>query len=100
MMATTGAAGGAAAGGAAVAAIAQAIKASGAIIQLEPSEFRKILSKSESPLVVTALGGVFSKNYQYLTNYKGLHFYCKSEVAIDMPAKAEVVQAKKIWIPG
>ena len=100
-MATTGAAGGAAAGGAAAAAaIAQAIKASGAIIQLEPTEFLKILSKSEGPLVVTALGGVFSKNYQYLTNYKGLHFYCKSDTAINMPVDTEVVQAKKIWIPG
>ncbi len=100
MTVTTGAAGGAAAGGAAAAAIAQAIKASGAIIQLEPSEFRKILSKSERPLVVTALGGVFSKNYQYLTNYKGLHFYSKSDTAIKLQADVEVVQAKKIWIPG
>ncbi len=100
-MATTGATGGAAAGGAAAAAaIAQAIKASGAIIQLEPTEFLKILAKSEAPLVVTALGGVFSKNYQYLTNYKGLHFYCKSDTAIKLQADVEVVQAKKIWIPG
>ena len=70
-MATIGAAAG---GAAAAAAIAQAIKASGAIIQLEPSEFLKILSKIESPFVVTALGGAFSKN-QYLTNYNGLHIY-------------------------
>lgn len=94
MMATTGAAGGIAA-----AAIAQAIKASGAIIQLEPTEFLKILSKNEKPLVVTTLGGVFSKKYQYLTNYKGLHIYCKSDTVIKLHTDVEVVQAKKIWIP-
>ena len=95
-------AGTAAAGSAAAqqAAIAQAIKASGAIIQLEQDEFRKILSKNESPLVVTALGGVFSKNYQYLTSYKGLCFYCKSDTPITLSSDAEVVQSKKIWIPG
>ncbi len=98
----TGAEAGVAAGGstAAAAAIVQAIKASGAIIRLEPEEFMKIMSKSEAPLVVTALGGVFTKNHQYLTNYKGLHFYCKSEVPIKLPSDAEVVQAKKIWVPS
>ena len=82
------------------AAIVQAIKASGAIVQLEPSEFAKILAKSENPLVVTAEGGVFTKNHQYITNYKGLHFYCKSPAAINLPLATEVVQSKKIWIPG
>ena len=85
---------------AAAAAIVQAIKASGAIIRLEPEEFDKIISKSEAPLVVTALGGFFTKHHQYITNYKGLHFYCKSEVPIRLPSDAEVVQAKKIWIPS
>lgn len=82
------------------AAIAQALKASGAIVQLESSEFQKILSKSEDPLVVTASGGVFSKNFQYLTNYKGLFFFCKSSAPIRLPSDAEVVHSKKIWIPG
>ncbi len=82
------------------AAIAEAIKASGAIIRLEASEFQKILSKSESPLIVTALGGVFSKKFLYLTNYKGLHFFCKSSTPIQLPSDAEIVQSKKIYIPG
>ena len=95
--ATTGATGAAAAQ---QAAVVQAIKASGAIVQLEPSEFAKILAKSENPLVVTAEGGVFTKNHQYITNYKGLHFYCKSPAAINLPLGTEVIQSKKIWIPG
>ena len=92
--------GGASAAVAGAEAIANAIKASGAIIRTEPSEFQKILSKSESPLIVTALGGVFSKKFQYLTNYKGLHFFCKSSTPIRLPSDAEIVQSKKIYIPG
>lgn len=80
------------------AAIGQAIKASGALIHLESSEFLKILSKIENPLVVTVSGGVFLKN-QYLTNYNGLHIYCKSNTVLNLDADVEVVQAKKIWVP-
>ena len=54
---TNGAAAGAAA---AAAAIAQAINASGAIVSVEPKDFKIILSKSDDPLVVMATGGVFT----------------------------------------
>jgi len=90
-------AGGAAA---AAAAIAQAIKASGVLIRLEPSEFRKILVRAPDPLLVIAEGGVFSKNYQYLLSYKGLAFFTKSNEPLDVPATVEVVTASRIWIPG
>jgi hypothetical protein len=82
------------------AAIAQAIKASGAIVRLEPEEFIKILSRSKDPLVVTAKSGVFKANYQYLTAYKGLAFFTKSSTALILPGSAEVVASKQIWIPG
>lgn len=90
------AAGGAAA---AAAAIAQAIKASGVLVRVEPQEFLKILRKASDPLVVAATGGVFSKNYQYLMSYKGLAFYTKSPEPLSMPNTAEVVVAGRIWIP-
>jgi len=90
---------GAAAGGAAAAAIAQAIKASGAIVRVEPSDFVTILSKSESPLVVLAEGGVIKRNYQYLTGYKGLIFFTKSTTPLELKSRTEVIAAKKIWIP-
>ena len=54
---------------AAAAAIAQAIKASGAIVRIEPDGFLKILSKSNKPLVVMVKGGLVKANYQYLTAY-------------------------------
>lgn len=96
---TNGAYVGGAAGGAA-AVIAQAIKASGAIVRVEPHDFKEILRRSERPLVVSAQGGFISKNYQYLTSYKGLAFYTKSPIELMLPGSAEVIAAGKIWIPG
>jgi hypothetical protein len=96
---TNGAAG-AAAGGAAAAAIAQAIKASGAIVRVESRDFATILTKTNEPLVVCAVGGFFSTNYQYLTSYKGLIFFTKTDTPLQLPSGCETVQSKKIWIPG
>jgi hypothetical protein len=50
--------------------------------------------------VVHALGSIFSTNYQYLSSYKGLAFFCKAASPLDLPAGGEVIVAKKIWIPG
>ena len=86
-------------GSAAAAAIAEATKASGAIVRVEPSDFMTILSKTEKPLVVMAQGGIVIKNHQYLTSYKGLVFFTKSVSPLQMSSKVEIVTAKKIWIP-
>ncbi len=93
-------AGGAGGGEAAYVAIAQAIKASGAIVRVGPEEFLKILSKSKDPLVVVAKGGVFKPNHQYLTGYKGLVFFTRSSTPLMLPGSAEVVASKQIWIPS
>jgi len=82
------------------AAIAKAIKASGAIVRVEPSDFSVILSKTSKPLVVLAEGGFLKTNYQYLTGYKGLVFFTKSPTPLQLPGDIELVAAKKIWIPG
>ena len=96
-MAAGGAAG--AAAGAAI-AIANAIKASGAIVRIEPDQFRRILDKVEEPLVVTGRGGFFRRKNQYLTSYKGIYFYTTSVDPISLSARAEVVSVSNIWIPG
>ena len=80
--------------------IANAVKASGTVVRIEPDEFEKILKKVESPLVVYAEGGMISTNHQYLVSYKGLAFFTKADDPIDLPRNAEVVIAEKIWIPG
>ena len=88
------------AGGGAAAAIAQAIKASGAIVRVEPDDFLSILGKTSRPLVVIAAGGVLRKNYRYLTAYKGLIFFTKAETPLLLPGDTELVAAKQIWIPS
>jgi len=89
-----------AAGGAAAAAIAQAIKASGVVLRLDPDEFRKILLRMADPLVVVAEGGLFGTRYKYLISYKGLAFFTKSKTPLDLPSRAEVVEAGRIWVPN
>jgi len=94
---------GAAAGGAAavaVAEIAQAIKASGAIVNVESTDFMTILNKVERPLVVCSESRFISTKYHYLTAYKGPIFYTKSVTPLMLRPSIEVISAKKIWIPG
>ena len=88
-----------AAAGAAMAAIAQAIRASGVLVRVSPEDFQRILKKAELPLVIYTKGGVFSTNYQYLTSYKGFAFYVKSSTELTLPAGTETITAKKIWVP-
>ena len=88
------------AAGAAAAAIAKAIKASGVIVCVEPDDFLGIVKRQPGALVVHATGGFFTTNYQYLTSYKGLAFFTKAPAELDLPPGTEVVQAKKIWVPG
>lgn len=90
----------AAGAGAAAAAIAQAVRASGVIVRLEPTEFLKVAARAKELVVVTATGGVFNKNYQYLMAYKGLAFFTRSTAPLDLPASAEMITAKSIWVPG
>jgi len=85
---------------AAAAAIANAIKASGVIIRVEPVDFLTILGRQKGLLVVHATGGFFGTNYQYLTSYKGLAFFTKSKTPLNLPGDNELVRTKKIWLPG
>jgi hypothetical protein len=82
------------------AAVIEATRASGAIIQINPEGFLEILRKSESPLVIAANGGIFGKKFDYLTSYKGLCFFTRSSEELQLPTRAEMIPAKKIWVPG
>ena len=90
--------GGAAA--AAAAAIANAIKASGAIIEVSEEDFLFILGKTEKPLVVFSIPSFWARKYQYMTSYQGLVFYTKAKEMIQLPGRAEIIQAAKIWVPN
>jgi len=80
--------------------IAQATKASSAVVSVGAADFMFILSRSEKPLVVLAESGFRKKRYKYLTGYKGLVFYTKSKDPLQLTSTTELVKAKKIWIPG
>ncbi|MBI4419238.1 MAG: hypothetical protein HY560_00270 [Gemmatimonadetes bacterium] len=81
------------------AAIAQAIKASGAIVRLEPADFRRLVGNLEQPFVVVAHSRFLVERYEYLTGYRGLVLYTKSREPIALRGGAEIVHAKKIWVP-
>lgn len=85
--------------GAAAAAMAQAVKASGAIVRMEPKDFLQILYRADDPIVVTSTSKVFKTSYKYLTSHKGLAFYTKSATPLQL-GTVEIVHAKQIWIPG
>ncbi len=82
------------------AAIAQAVKASGAIVSVKPQDFLSILHKMERPLVVTAEERFLGTVYKYLTSYRGLIFFTKTKEELHLPGDMELVIAKKIWIPS
>ena len=82
------------------AAIAQAIKASGTLVRLEPQDFSRILHKEDTPLVVRARAGFFRTRWYYLMPYKGLAFFAISVEPLPLPGRAEVIDARKIWAPG
>lgn len=81
------------------AAMANAVKAIGSIIKLDPEEFQRVLVLADNPLVVIASGGVFSKWHKYVFSFKGLTFYSKSNTELILPGGAQIIKARKISIP-
>jgi len=82
----------------AAAAMANAIKAMGAIVVVVPQVFLDILQRSEKPIVVHSPAGFMTK-YKYLTSYKGLTFFTKSKEPLLIAASVETIKAKKIELP-
>jgi len=81
------------------AAAVNAIRASGVVVRLEPVEWLAVLRRTEGPLVVVATGGVFKKHVRYLTSYRGLAFFTKSEQPLVLPNRTEIVEARSISVP-
>ncbi len=90
---------GAAAAAAAAAAVARAIKAWGAIVGVDSNDFLTLLEREGTPLVVYTTGGLFKTNHQYLTSYRGLVFFTKSDEPLSLPGSTELLRARKIRIP-
>jgi hypothetical protein len=84
----------------AIAAMIQAVRAIGVIVKVEPPEFLKIVEQQSEPLIVHAPYGVFGGKHAYLVSHKGLAFYTHAKGELRLPANAEIVNAKSIYIPG
>lgn len=97
----SGAAGAASGAAAAAAAIANAIKASGAIVQIEPADFEGLVERIAAPLVLhQKAGGMFARNHQYATSYRGFVFFTSTPAELYLPEHAELLPVKKIWMPS
>jgi len=81
-------------------AVANAVKASGAIIKLKSEEFARILSKTTDPLIIVSVYGYKQRKTRYLLSWKGFIFFCETTEQMILPNGAEIVTAKKIWVPG
>jgi hypothetical protein len=88
------------AGAAAAAAIVKAIKASGAIVRVEPEDFQRLVEHNAQGLVVHSSPRVFQPKHRYIMGYKGLAFYTKSREPLSLPRALQVIEAKTIWVPG
>jgi hypothetical protein len=93
---SNGAAGGAAGG---YAAIANAIKASGAIVKVKEEDFTNIISRGEKLLIVASKGGFLKKSFDYLVGYKGFIFFTRTNKELYLPGNCEIISAQQIWIP-
>jgi len=82
------------------AAVAEAIKATGAIIQVEAAVFAQLAAKEKKPLIVIAKGGFMGKGFKYLMGCRGLIFFAKSSEHLLLPGDAEIISAGKIWLPS
>lgn len=85
--------------GAVMAAMIRAIRASGAIVRIEPADFSRLLQRQEAPLVLHATRGLLRTRHQYLSAYKGLIFHTKTAEPLALPGSAELVETRSIWVP-
>jgi hypothetical protein len=83
----------------AVAAVIQAVRASGAIVSVPPDEFQRLLERNVQGLVVHTQGKHFSRRHKYLMGYRGLVFYTTSREALSVPRTVQVLETRTIWIP-
>ncbi len=80
-------------------AIANAIKASGVVVEVSSEDFMTIIQCSQGALIVHAQSKIIRTTHKYLTSYKGLAFYTKVSEPLEFKNHVELIEAKKISIP-
>lgn len=81
-------------------AIANAVKAFGVVVTVSNRDFMTILQRTKEPLVVVSEKSFWSPNYKYISSYKGLTFYTKSNQPLNLPGDVELVASEKIRLPS
>lgn len=80
-------------------AVFNAIKATGAIVQVDPDTLTQLVGSTDGPLVITARGGFMNRRFKYVTHYRGFLVYTSSPDPLPL-GNAEFVAAKRIWVPS
>ncbi|HYV20971.1 MAG TPA: hypothetical protein VFC25_18300 [Verrucomicrobiae bacterium] len=83
----------------AVAAAIQAVRASGAIVNVLPDEFQRLLEQNVQGLLVHTQAKYFTRRHRYLMGYRGLAFYTATREPLRLPRTVQVIEAKKIRVP-
>lgn len=91
---------GTSAAAAAAAATANAVKAAGVVVEMQPSEFSKLLNRADRPMVIAAKAGWMYRKIRYAFAYKGFVFVTVTTERIGLPSGSELVWAGKIWVPN
>jgi hypothetical protein len=90
----------AASAAAAAQAIASAIKASGAIVEIEPRDFEQLVRRVPDTIVLhQEPAGMFSRDHRYTTSLGGFIFVARTREAIFEPGQIRAIPVKKIWFP-
>jgi len=87
------------AGAIAAQAIANAVKASGPIVRVDPKTFVHLAEQAKVEVVVIAQGGLFKAHWKHLCPYRGLFLFTKSDAPLRLPTNVELIHAKSIWVP-
>jgi len=78
----------------------QAIRASGAIVRVEARDFEGVVRKTGDAVVIRARPAMLSKQYQYMTSYRGFIFYTRTREQLRFASSVEVIEAKTIYTPA
>ncbi len=89
-----------AAAAAAIAAMMNAVKASGAIVRVEPGDFEALVHRMGEAFVLhESPRGMFQRKHRYLTSYRGFIFFAQSAEPIFLGKGVEELPVTKIWVP-
>jgi hypothetical protein len=83
---------------AAIAARYNALKAMGALVEVDEPTFMELVGKKDHPMVVVGQVGVFSKKFVYFVAVDGFVFYCKTATSLVL-SSCELVRAEKVRLP-